>query len=434
MVPCATRTAGPSRSSPGASSRSGWRASSMRRAWARAERPTRWTPTAAWSRNRASRNRCEKLGLLPPEAGGRTTAVLEVRDPGDHADRGGGPDLPAEDLAADLGGGRRGGPDAPASTRTATATTAASPWWGRGSGCPSGASASSPRSTGTKRTRRSPSSGGPSGCSACGLLLVAAAIALSSLRIYSLQKKVDAGRAPRAIHARGQDRRGGDGRRVPGAPRVPAPSHRGQADPLGSREPGDAGALRARGPAHGQLTHPNTIAIYDYGRTPEGIFYYAMEYLPGLPLDQVIQGDGAQPEARVVHLLKQICASLAEAHRDRARPSGREARERDALRARRRRTTWSRSSTSGSSRSSAPGTTPGDGRWATSWGRPSTWPPRARARAANGGPAQRRVRGGRRGLRPRHRPHVFTGNSGVEIIGHHLHSAPVPPSERLGRR
>ena len=26
-----------------------------------------------------------------------------------------------------------------------------------------------------------------------------------------------------------------------------------------------------------QLTHPNTIAIYDYGRTPEGVFYYAME-------------------------------------------------------------------------------------------------------------------------------------------------------------
>ena len=65
----------------------------------------------------------------------------------------------------------------------------------------------------------------------------------------------------------------------------------------------------------GQLTHPNTIAIYDYGRTPEGIFYYAMEYLPGLPLDQVISADGAQPESRVVHLVKQICSSLAEAHR-----------------------------------------------------------------------------------------------------------------------
>ncbi len=63
-----------------------------------------------------------------------------------------------------------------------------------------------------------------------------------------------------------------------------------------------------------QLTHPNTVAIYDFGRTPDGVFYYAMEYLPGIPLDRLIAKDGPQPEARVVHLLKQICASLAEAH------------------------------------------------------------------------------------------------------------------------
>ena len=63
------------------------------------------------------------------------------------------------------------------------------------------------------------------------------------------------------------------------------------------------------------LTHPNTIAVYDYGRTEDGIFYYAMEYLPGIPLDRLVKDDGPQPPARVVHLVKQICASLAEAHR-----------------------------------------------------------------------------------------------------------------------
>ena len=37
-----------------------------------------------------------------------------------------------------------------------------------------------------------------------------------------------------------------------------------------------------------RLTHPNTIDIYDFGRTPEGSFYYAMEYLPGITLDQLL--------------------------------------------------------------------------------------------------------------------------------------------------
>ncbi len=63
-----------------------------------------------------------------------------------------------------------------------------------------------------------------------------------------------------------------------------------------------------------QLTHPNTIAIYDYGRTPEGVFYYAMEYLDGINLDQVVRRHGPQPEARVIHILQQICGSLTEAH------------------------------------------------------------------------------------------------------------------------
>jgi eukaryotic-like serine/threonine-protein kinase len=63
-----------------------------------------------------------------------------------------------------------------------------------------------------------------------------------------------------------------------------------------------------------QLTHPNTIAIYDYGRTPEGVFYYAMEYLDGINLDELIERHGPQPEGRVVHILLQICGSLTEAH------------------------------------------------------------------------------------------------------------------------
>ena len=63
-----------------------------------------------------------------------------------------------------------------------------------------------------------------------------------------------------------------------------------------------------------QLTHPNTIQVYDYGHTPDGIFYYAMEYLRGLNLHDLVVRFGPQPEGRVVHILTQICDSLAEAH------------------------------------------------------------------------------------------------------------------------
>ena len=63
-----------------------------------------------------------------------------------------------------------------------------------------------------------------------------------------------------------------------------------------------------------RLTHPNTIQVYDYGHTPDGIFYYAMEYLVGLNLHDLVHRYGAQPEARVAHILRHICDSLSEAH------------------------------------------------------------------------------------------------------------------------
>ncbi len=63
-----------------------------------------------------------------------------------------------------------------------------------------------------------------------------------------------------------------------------------------------------------QLTHPNTIQVYDYGRTPDGIFYYAMELLAGLNLHELVFRFGPQPEGRVIQILTQVCESLAEAH------------------------------------------------------------------------------------------------------------------------
>jgi eukaryotic-like serine/threonine-protein kinase len=63
-----------------------------------------------------------------------------------------------------------------------------------------------------------------------------------------------------------------------------------------------------------RLTHPNTISIYDYGRTPGGLFYYAMELLDGLTLEQLIERHGPLPAGRVIHLLLQVCGALKEAH------------------------------------------------------------------------------------------------------------------------
>jgi serine/threonine-protein kinase len=63
-----------------------------------------------------------------------------------------------------------------------------------------------------------------------------------------------------------------------------------------------------------RLSHPNTIEIYDYGRTRDGTFYYAMEYLDGLSLEELVRRDGRLAVPRAVHVLRQVCGSLKEAH------------------------------------------------------------------------------------------------------------------------
>jgi eukaryotic-like serine/threonine-protein kinase len=63
-----------------------------------------------------------------------------------------------------------------------------------------------------------------------------------------------------------------------------------------------------------KLTHPNTVIVFDYGRTPDGTFYYAMEFLDGVSLEDLVELHGAQPPRRVVHVLRQACGALEEAH------------------------------------------------------------------------------------------------------------------------
>ena len=63
-----------------------------------------------------------------------------------------------------------------------------------------------------------------------------------------------------------------------------------------------------------KLKHPNTVTIYDYGRTEDGTFYYAMELLDGVTLHEIVQAEGYLPQPRVVHILRQCAMALQEAH------------------------------------------------------------------------------------------------------------------------
>lgn len=63
-----------------------------------------------------------------------------------------------------------------------------------------------------------------------------------------------------------------------------------------------------------QLMHPNTVAIFDYGRSPAGELFCAMELLDGITVQQLVEQHGLQPTARVAHAMHGIAGSLSEAH------------------------------------------------------------------------------------------------------------------------
>ncbi len=85
-----------------------------------------------------------------------------------------------------------------------------------------------------------------------------------------------------------------------------------------SRSSRQAGAVRKRfeqeALAIASLRSPYTVAIFDFGATADGGFYYAMELLDGFDLERLVRVHGPQPAARVIQILRHACASLEEAH------------------------------------------------------------------------------------------------------------------------
>jgi serine/threonine-protein kinase len=62
------------------------------------------------------------------------------------------------------------------------------------------------------------------------------------------------------------------------------------------------------------LSHVNTVRVFDYGQADDGSFYLVMEYLEGPTLEELVRESGPLSPGRVVHLLRQVCGALAEAH------------------------------------------------------------------------------------------------------------------------
>jgi serine/threonine-protein kinase len=83
-------------------------------------------------------------------------------------------------------------------------------------------------------------------------------------------------------------------------------------------DPGHAERLVTRFEREAQATallqSPHTVEVYDFGTTEDGTFFYVMELLEGIDLEQLVRSHGPLPPERVVHILRQVCASLAEAH------------------------------------------------------------------------------------------------------------------------
>jgi predicted Ser/Thr protein kinase len=180
------------------------------------------------------------------------------------------------------------------------------------------------------------------------------------------------------------------------------------------------------------LSHPNTVSVFDYGRTPDGIFYYAMEYLEGTNLDTLVRAHGPQPPARVAHVLRQVASALVEAHgiglihRD-IKPENIILCERGGI------PDVAKVVDFGLVRDLEPASGARLTQSNVIQGTPLYLSPEA-IRAPDAVDARSDLYGlGAVGYYLLTGTHVFGGATTVEVCSHHLHTQPEPPSQRLGQ-
>jgi eukaryotic-like serine/threonine-protein kinase len=91
-----------------------------------------------------------------------------------------------------------------------------------------------------------------------------------------------------------------------------------QPEVLAGRDRQSAGLAVARfwreAEAAARLRSPHTVELYDFGETEDGTLYFVMELLEGMDLETLVRREGPLPQKRVVHILRQVCESLEEAH------------------------------------------------------------------------------------------------------------------------
>jgi len=180
-----------------------------------------------------------------------------------------------------------------------------------------------------------------------------------------------------------------------------------------------------------RLSHPNTIEVYDVGRTREGLPYYAMEYVDGLDLQTLVEREGPLAPERVAHLLAQLAGALCEVHA--AGLIQGDVKPANAMLCRRAAGDVVKLLDFGLSRAVDEPPAQEQARYAPLAGTPLYLPPEAITAPESLDARSDLYSLGALGYFLLTGVPPFPGKSLAEVCGHHVHSAPLPPSVRLGR-